>query len=102
VCEVIFMSTSAAQGEALGKAVPVSGGWMPQRTVAEFFGVSTMTLWRWERDPKMAFPRSTEINGRRYFPRAEVLGYQPPVAQQVKRPQPVNNAKKSSVAREDV
>jgi predicted DNA-binding transcriptional regulator AlpA len=92
------MSTSA-QGEVTVKTIPISGGWMPQRTVAEFFGVSVMTLWRWERDQKMAFPRSTEINGRRYFPRAEILNYQPPEVQQVKRPQPV---RKSSAAREDV
>lgn len=29
-------------------------------------GVSAMTLWRWRRDEKLAFPRLTEIRGRLY------------------------------------
>jgi hypothetical protein len=84
------MKSSAALGEVTGKPTPASGGWMPQRAVCEFFGVSVMSLWRWERDPRMAFPASTMINGRRYFPRDEIINYRPPEAPQSKRQPPSN------------
>lgn len=77
-----------ARPEVTGKAAP-SGGLMTQKAVAEFFGgVSTMTIWRWRHDAEMAFPEAVEINGRRYFPRDEIVNYRPPEARQSKRQPP--------------
>jgi predicted DNA-binding transcriptional regulator AlpA len=95
------MNSSAASGDLSGKAISANGGWMPQRAVCEFFGVSVMSLWRWERDKKMAFPRSVEINGRRYFQRDEIVNYRPPETPQSKR-RPPYKTKKTDVSRENV
>ncbi|WP_287742661.1 hypothetical protein [Methylobacterium sp.] len=35
-----------------------------------------MTLWRWERDPKLAFPQPLRINGRRYWRRADIEAFE--------------------------
>ena len=39
---------------------------------ARFGNISEMTLWRWERDPKLAFPQALVINGRRYYDLADI------------------------------
>jgi predicted DNA-binding transcriptional regulator AlpA len=31
------------------------------------FNISAMTRWRWERDPKLAFPAPLKINNRSYW-----------------------------------
>jgi predicted DNA-binding transcriptional regulator AlpA len=41
--------------------------YLPGRRVSNRYGVSDMTLWRWERDAELRFPKSTRINGRRYW-----------------------------------
>lgn len=38
-------------------------------------GVSTMTLWRWRRDPALAFPDPRPIKGRLYWREGEVLAW---------------------------
>ena len=37
------------------------------QTRARFGHVSTMCLWRWQRDPRVQFPRPTKINNRNYW-----------------------------------
>ncbi|WP_210161013.1 helix-turn-helix transcriptional regulator [Microvirga lotononidis] len=39
---------------------------------ARFGNISEMTLWRWERDKKLSFPRAIAINGRKYYDLAEI------------------------------
>ncbi len=39
---------------------------LPRRLVRERYNVSNMTLWRWERDPRLNLPKSLMINGRLY------------------------------------
>ncbi len=39
---------------------------LPRRLVRERYSVSNMTLWRWERDPRLNFPKPLMINGRLY------------------------------------
>ena len=39
---------------------------LPERKVCERYGVTTMTLFRWERDPSLGFPRALKIRGRKY------------------------------------
>jgi hypothetical protein len=35
-------------------------------------GVTAMTIWRWERDPKLAFPTASVIHGRKYWNRHDI------------------------------
>ena len=43
---------------------------VPATTVANEFGVSRVTLWRWERDGIL--PRAHRINNQKYYQRAEL------------------------------
>jgi predicted DNA-binding transcriptional regulator AlpA len=38
--------------------------------------ISGMTLWRWEHDEKLAFPRAVDINGRKYYDLAEIEAWE--------------------------
>jgi predicted DNA-binding transcriptional regulator AlpA len=40
--------------------------WLPDPQVCKRYGVSAMTLWRWDRNPEMNFPGPIRINGRKY------------------------------------
>ena len=46
--------------------------WLGGAQTADYLGVTAMTIWRWERDPKLAFPASTVIHGRKYWSRDDV------------------------------
>jgi predicted DNA-binding transcriptional regulator AlpA len=39
---------------------------IPDPRVANRYGVSQMTLWRWDRDPELNFPKPIRIRGRKY------------------------------------
>jgi predicted DNA-binding transcriptional regulator AlpA len=42
--------------------------WGTAKKVREHFGdISDMTLWRWQNDPKLAFPKPIYIRGRRFW-----------------------------------
>jgi predicted DNA-binding transcriptional regulator AlpA len=41
----------------------------------ELGGVSDMTLWRWENDPELGFPKPIRINRRRYWRAAEISAF---------------------------
>jgi len=46
------------------------GPWLTQTRVGERYGVTTMTLWRWQFDKRlsyMGFPPSVKIGARRYW-----------------------------------
>ncbi len=38
-------------------------------------GVSDMTLWRWNKDPALNFPRPIRIQKRRYWREAEIAAW---------------------------
>jgi predicted DNA-binding transcriptional regulator AlpA len=40
--------------------------YLPRKAVRERYGISAMTLWRWERDARLRFPKPIQINGRLY------------------------------------
>ena len=39
---------------------------LPDPKVAEGYGVSLMTIWRWDHDPRLNFPKAIYIRGRKY------------------------------------
>jgi predicted DNA-binding transcriptional regulator AlpA len=47
-------------------------GWLGGAQTADYLGVTTMTIWRWERDPELAFPAATVIRGRKYWSRDDI------------------------------
>lgn len=40
--------------------------WVRNRTTARYLNISDMTLWRWKRDARLAFPDAAVINGTEY------------------------------------
>jgi predicted DNA-binding transcriptional regulator AlpA len=41
--------------------------WLSGPIVDERYGISAMTRWRWQRNPKLRFPKPIAINGRKYW-----------------------------------
>ena len=51
----------------------VPPAWMPNVRVAEYLGLSDMSIWRYDNHPRYAhlkFPKPAIINGRKYRSRA--------------------------------
>jgi predicted DNA-binding transcriptional regulator AlpA len=40
--------------------------YLPDPMVWRRYNVTSMTLWRWDQDPAMNFPKPIRINGRKY------------------------------------
>ena len=47
-----------------------------KKILDRFGGISVMTLWRWEHDKQLRFPRPTSINGRKYYDLAEIEAWE--------------------------
>jgi predicted DNA-binding transcriptional regulator AlpA len=45
---------------------------VPDPKARKEFGVSAMTIWRWDRDSKLGFPPPIKINGRTYRSRQQL------------------------------
>ena len=45
---------------------------IPDRQVRERYGVCASTLFRWDKNPAVGFPRPIDINGRKYRDEAEL------------------------------
>jgi predicted DNA-binding transcriptional regulator AlpA len=43
------------------------GQLLPQPATCRRYGVSQMSLWRWQNNPNLGFPKSIKIAGRKYF-----------------------------------
>jgi predicted DNA-binding transcriptional regulator AlpA len=48
---------------------------VPGPQVEREFGVSSMTIWRWDRDSKLGFPPKIKINGRNYRSRQQLEAF---------------------------
>ncbi len=46
--------------------------WLGGAQLAAMLGVTAMTIWRWERDPKLEFPRPAIIRDRKRWNRDDV------------------------------
>ncbi|NGM33331.1 transcriptional regulator [Methylobacterium sp. DB0501] len=53
-----------------------AGELLPALHVRQRYNISDMTLWRWEKDPKLQFPAPIRINGRRYWRLADLQGFE--------------------------
>jgi hypothetical protein len=45
---------------------------LPDSKVRERYSVSAQTIWRWDHNPELGFPRPIRINGRKYRDQAEL------------------------------
>jgi predicted DNA-binding transcriptional regulator AlpA len=63
----------------LGIAKPPTDGdspiLVPGPKLRRMIGISAVTLWRWRHDKEAEFPQAALINGRLYFPWAEVQAW---------------------------
>ena len=50
----------------------IESEWLGGARTAMYLGVTAMTIWRWERDPKLAFPTASVIHGRKYWNRNDI------------------------------
>jgi len=57
--------------------------YLPDPQVAKRYGVSSMTLWRWDHDPHISFPKPIRINRRKYRDEAELEAWERSRAAQV-------------------
>jgi predicted DNA-binding transcriptional regulator AlpA len=48
---------------------------VPATKLRSMIGISAVTLWRWRQNEAVGFPRAIMINGRNYFPWADVQGW---------------------------
>ncbi|TNC10426.1 transcriptional regulator [Methylobacterium terricola] len=53
-----------------------TGEMLPASHVRQRYAISDMTLWRWEKDPKLDFPKPIRINGRRYWRLADIQDFE--------------------------
>ena len=50
--------------------------YLPDPQVCRRYGVSAMTLWRWDHDPRINFPKPIRINRRKYRDEAELEAWE--------------------------
>ena len=46
--------------------------WLGRARTAAYLGVTAITIWRWERAPKLAFPTASVIHDRKYWNRNDI------------------------------
>lgn len=54
----------------------VGDGYLSIQKVMKRFGVSKMTIWRWEHDAAMDFPKSVKFGFYRYWSKAELAAWE--------------------------
>lgn len=50
--------------------------WLTGPQVARRFGISSMSLWRWARDPRLGFPAPTRVRDRNYWRLADLVEWE--------------------------
>jgi predicted DNA-binding transcriptional regulator AlpA len=50
--------------------------YLQRRRLRQRYGVTEMTLWRWERDPLLEFPRPLIIKGKKFYDQAELEAWE--------------------------
>jgi predicted DNA-binding transcriptional regulator AlpA len=50
--------------------------YLPDPQVCKRYGVTPMTLYRWDRDPRVNFPSPIRVNGRKYRDEQQLEGWE--------------------------
>ena len=53
---------------------------LPGPAVQERFGVTSMSIYRWRKNPNLGFPAPLSINGRNYWRAADLAAWQTKLA----------------------
>jgi len=46
--------------------------WVPDPVVCQEFGITAMTLWRWDHDPELGFPPPFKVRNRKFRRRQQI------------------------------
>jgi predicted DNA-binding transcriptional regulator AlpA len=65
----------AKKGDVGQASKPEAGDFIPGPKLRAKLGISAVTLWRWRHDNENGFPAPKLINGRLYFPLADVTAW---------------------------
>jgi predicted DNA-binding transcriptional regulator AlpA len=57
---------------------------LPDPKVRERYNISGMTLWRWDRDPSLNFPKAIRIRGRNFRRLGELRAWEAAQATEVR------------------
>jgi predicted DNA-binding transcriptional regulator AlpA len=49
---------------------------LSSKVIRERYGISSMTLWRWERSSTMGFPKPMNVNGRKRYKLSEIEAWE--------------------------
>jgi predicted DNA-binding transcriptional regulator AlpA len=71
----ITLITVANHQEKYLTMTEVADQLVPQPKVEREFDRTSMSLWRWLRDPKLNFPRPVKIRNRNYWRRADLENF---------------------------
>jgi hypothetical protein len=55
---------------------PTAAGYAADSAVAAYFGVHPKSIARWDRNPKLGFPPSIRINGRKFRKWADIRDFE--------------------------
>ena len=62
----------ANRNKASEALVDVVDEFVPDPMVCREFGITPMTLWRWDRDSELGFPPAAQIRGRNFRSRRQI------------------------------
>jgi len=65
-----------ARPKVTGRACGDDDRFLPARAVWERYNVTSMSIWRWLRDPAMAFPQPVLFGRLRYWKLSELLAWE--------------------------
>jgi len=56
--------------------------WVPAELVGDMYGCHRQTLWRWEHDEKLGFPKAIRVGKKKYWVAGELRAFQKHMEQQ--------------------
>jgi predicted DNA-binding transcriptional regulator AlpA len=74
--KALRLKQTAAAAEAVSNLANVPDNYLPARQVWERYGVTSMTLFRWLRNPDMFFPPPVYLGRFRYWKLADLMAWE--------------------------
>lgn len=56
--------------------MPTETMYLPTKKVLQRYGISAMSLWRWEHDPSLPFPAPMKVNRRKFYALEEIEAWE--------------------------